>query len=393
MGSAGRLDWNGDQNPHPSSVYSNISIGGSLLFTINDNRLDARWVAADGVILDNFTVFKNVNITEKKTVEYGQNLRLSSSWKGSHLWSNGVNNKDFIDFSPRKDTLISVVDSMGFLKDNFQISVLPQPIVSTEFPENIQLCIKNSVNVPFLVKNTQIDKWEYQLELSDANGSFTKPMILGKANKSPFQIILSDALPEGKNYRFRVRANVDFFEEIPSKSFSISTPALVGFIGNKVMPFDTTLTLNFRFAGTPPFTYKISSLPEATTSLKEISLKVKPTAATTYTIEKVSNQCGVGMISPENIVSILAPLGNEEFSEKVSIFPNPTSDEITIENHTAKPIIGTLTIKDARGKQVLQKNISFNQKEKVSLNDLSTGIYIITIKSPSLIFSKKIIKN
>jgi len=247
--------------------------------------------------------------------------------------------------------------------------------------------------VPFLVKNTQIDKWEYQLELSDANGSFTKPMILGKANKSPFQIILSDALPEGKNYRFRVRANVDFFEEIPSKSFSISTPALVGFIGNKVMPFDTTLTLNFRFAGTPPFTYKISSLPEATTSLKEISLKVKPTAATTYTIEKVSNQCGVGMISPENIVSILAPLGNEEFSEKVSIFPNPTSDEITIENHTAKPIIGTLTIKDARGKQVLQKNISFNQKEKVSLNDLSTGIYIITIKSPSLIFSKKIIKN
>jgi len=393
VGSAGRLDWNGDPNPHPSSVYSNISIGGSLLFTINDNRLDARWVAADGVILDNFTVFKNVNITEKKTVEYGQNLRLISSWKGSHLWSNGVNNKDFIDFSPRKDTLISVVDSMGFLKDNFQISVLPQPIVSTEFPENIQLCIKNSVNVPFLVKNTQIDKWEYQLELSDANGSFTKPMILGKANKSPFQIILSDALPEGKNYRFRVRANEDFFEEIPSKSFSISTPALVGFIGNKVMPFDTTLTLNFRFAGTPPFTYKISSLPEATTSLKEISLKVKPTAATTYTIEKVSNQCGVGMISPENIVSILAPLGNEEFSEKVSIFPNPTSDEITIENHTAKPIIGTLTIKDARGKQVLQKNISFNQKEKVSLNDLSTGIYIITIKSPSLIFSKKIIKN
>jgi 3',5'-cyclic AMP phosphodiesterase CpdA len=97
VGSAGRLDWNGDPNPHPSSIYSNISIGGSLLFTINDNRLDARWLATDGVIRDNFTVFKNVNKTEKKTVEYGQNIRLTSSWKGSHLWSNGVNNKDFIE--------------------------------------------------------------------------------------------------------------------------------------------------------------------------------------------------------------------------------------------------------------------------------------------------------
>ena len=218
-------------------------------------------------------------------------------------------------------------------------------------------------------------------------------MILGKANKSPFQIILTDVLPEGKSYRFRVRANVDYFEEIPSNSFSISMPASVGFVGNKVMPFDTTLTLNLRFAGTPPFTYKVTSLPEATTSVKEISLKVKQIGATNYTIEKVSNQCGAGVILPENIVNVLAPLGNEGASEKISIFPNPTSDEITIKNHTARPIIGTLTVKDARGRQVLQKNLSFNQIEKVSLNDLNSGIYFINIKSSTLIYSKKIIKN
>lgn len=393
VGSAGRLDWNGDPNPHPSSVYSNISIGGSLLFTINDNRLDARWVAADGVIRDNFTVFKNVNKTEKKTIEYGKKIRLTSSWKGSHLWSNGVNNQDFIEVSPRKDTLISVVDSLGFLKDNFQISVLPQPVIATEFPENVQICVKNSVNVPFSVKNTQLDKWEYQLELSDANGSFTQPILLGKTNKSPFQIILSDALPEGKNYRFRVRPNVDYFDEVPSKNFSIATPASLSFVGNKVMPFDTILTLNLRFNGTPPFTYKISSLPEATTQAKELSLKVKPTAAINYTIEKVMNSCGVGTVLSENSVSVLAPLSNEESSEKISIFPNPISDEITIENHTAKPIIGTLTIKDVRGKQVLQKNVSFNQSEKVLLSDLHAGVYIIALKSASLRFSKKIIKN
>lgn len=393
VGSAGRLDWNGDPNPHPSSVYSNISIGGSLLFTINDNRLDARWVASDGVIRDNFTVFKNVNKTEKKTAEFGEKIRLTSSWKGSHLWSNGVNNKDFIELSPRKDTLISVVDSLGFLKDNFQISVLPQPIISTEFPENVQVCGKNSVNVSFSVKNTQLEKWTYQLELSDANGSFAKPVKLAESTKSPFQVILSDTLQEGKNYRFRVKPNVDYFEENPSKNFSIATPASLSFVGNKTMPYDTALTLNLRFTGTPPFTYKISSLPENTAQAKEISLKVKPTGATNYLIEKVSNGCGAGRILAENTITVLAPLANEEENQAIGIFPNPTLAEITIENHTSKPFVGTLTLKNIDGKSLLQKNVSFNQQEKLSLVEFPSGVYFLLLKSSDLNISKKIIKN
>ena len=88
VGSAGRLDWNGDPNPHRSSVYSNISIGGSLLLTIDNNRLDGRWVCADGVIRDNFTAFKNVNKTEKIAINYGDEIPLNASWKGNYIWSN-----------------------------------------------------------------------------------------------------------------------------------------------------------------------------------------------------------------------------------------------------------------------------------------------------------------
>lgn len=393
VGSAGRLDWNGDPNPHPSSIYSNISIGGSLLFTVNDNRLDARWISTDGVIRDNFTVFKNVNKTEKKTVEFGEKIRLNASWKGSHLWSNGVNGQSFIEFSPRKDTTISVVDSLGFLKDNFQISVLPQPIISTEFPENTQICVKNSVNVAFSVKNTPIEKWNYQLELSDANGSFAKPTKLAKSNKSPFQVILSDTLQEGKNYRFKVKPNADYFEEIPSKSFAISTPTSLGFVGNKTMPYDTTLTLNLRFTGTPPFTYKISSLLENTAQTKEVALKVKPMGATNYLIEKVSNVCGAGSILAENSIVVLAPLATEEESQAISIFPNPTAGEITIKNHISKPFIGTLTLKNIDSKALLEKNLSFSQQEKLSLSEFPSGVYFLILKSSDLNVSKKIIKN
>lgn len=393
VGSAGRLDWNGDPNPHRSSVYSNVSIGGSLLFTINDNRLDARWISTDGVIRDNFTVFKNVNKTEKKTVEFGEKIRLNASWKGSHLWSNGVNNQSFVEITPRKDTLISVVDSLGFLKDNFQILVLPQPVITTDFPENVQVCVKSSVNVAFSVKNTQIEKWNYQLELSDVNGSFAKPIKLATSNKSPFQVILSDTLQEGKNYRFRVKPNANSFEEIPSKAFAISTPASLGFVGNKSVPFDTTLTLNLRFTGTSPFTYKITTLPENTASTKEVALKVKPTGATNYLIEKVSNVCGTGSILAENSIVVLAPLATEEANNAISIFPNPTSGEITIKNHTSKPIRGILTLKNINGKQLLQKNVSFSQQEKLSLNEFPSGVYFLILKSSNMNISKKVIKN
>ena len=121
VGSAGRLDWNGDPNPHPSSVYSNVTIGGSLLLTVNNNRLDARWVASDGTVKDNFTVFKHVNKTEKLSVGYGEKVQLTASWKGTHRWSNDVKNQENLTFTPKKDTLITVADSLGFLKDIFQI--------------------------------------------------------------------------------------------------------------------------------------------------------------------------------------------------------------------------------------------------------------------------------
>ncbi|WP_064196839.1 MULTISPECIES: metallophosphoesterase [Emticicia] len=393
VGSAGRLDWNGDPNPHPSSVYSNVTIGGSLLFTINENRLDAKWVAADGVIRDNFTVFKNVNRNVKLAVDYGEKVRLNTSWKGSGNWSNKILNQPFIEFVPKKDTIISVVDSLGFMKDVFQINVSPQPIISVELAENTKVCIKNTLTVPFSVKNTSLDKWTYQLELSDLNGNFNKRLVLAKSSKSPFQITLPDTLKEGSNYRFRVRPNVDFFAEVSSKSFSVSTPASISFTGNKTLPFDTLVNLNLRFTGTPPFTYKISSLPENTTQLKEVSIKVKPKAGGIYTIEQVGNICGAGMILADNSLTIMSPLATEDENQPISVFPNPTLGEIFIKNHTSKPIKGNLYIQNIEGKSVFMKQVLFNESEKIDIHELPAGFYILKIKATGLTITKKIIKH
>lgn len=392
IGSAGRLDWNGDPNPHPSSVYSNVTIGGSLLMTIDNNRLDARWVCADGVIRDNFTVFKNVNKTEKQTIEFGEKVRLTSSWKGNHIWSSNVRNQDFIELSPSKDTLISVVDSLGFLKDNFQITVLPQPIITADIKDITSICPKKDLKVYFEVKNTTPEKWTYQLELSDFEGKFLKPLVLNKSNSSPITISLPDTLKESKSYRFRVVPNSGLFEIIPSNFFALNLPATASFVGNLSIPFDTITPLKLKFTGTPPYKFKIDNLSENTTNDTEITINVKQKTATLYSIENISNACGIGKVVGENKVIILAPLALEEENSSIRVFPNPTFDEVTIENRTGQVIKALIEIRDLNGKKLLNKVLIINEKENISLQELPSGAYNMTLKTDKFKLNKKIVK-
>lgn len=392
IGSAGRLDWNGDPDPHPSSVYSNITIGGSLLMTIDNNRLDARWVCADGEIRDNFTVFKNVNKTEKKTIEFGEKVRLTSSWKGSHIWSNNVRNQDFIEFSPSKDTLITVVDSLGFLKDNFHITVLPQPIITADIRGIVSICSKNEIKVYFEVKNTIPEKWTYQLELSDFEGRFLKPLVLNKSNNGPFTVSLPDTLKESRKYRFRVVPNSNLFDIIPTNLFAFNLPATASFTGNLSIPFDTIATIKLQFTGTPPYLYKLNSLPENTTNEPEITLNLKQKNGTIYSIEKVANACGVGKILGNNKFTILEPLALEEENSSIRIYPNPTYDDITIENLTGKIIKTQFELKDISGKKILNKVLIINEKEKISIQDFPNGTYILILKTDKFKINKKIVK-
>lgn len=393
VGSAGRLDWNGSHDVHPSSIYSNISIGGSLLLTVNGNRIDGRWICADNVERDHFTVFKNVNKTQNLQVEYGAKVRLSSSWRGSHIWSVGNKKDEVIEYQAFKSETVVVKDSLGFLEDKFALTTTPQPIITTDFNVTT-VCPKQSVSVAFNVQNTDTKKWNYSLELSDVSGSFNKPSLLAKSSQSPIQFIWPDSLKEGSSYRFRVRPNVDYFDQRPSQSFAISKPASGGFIGEKTIPFDTLVSLTLRFSGTPPYTYKLNQLPESATQNTEVIIKVRPIEATTYTLESVKNVCGNGQINTSDAkVSILAPLSIEDENTKVfSIFPNPTYGDLIIENQTGTPIKTQIHLLDLNGKRLLHKTLVIDKREIVSLQDIPSGNYVLNLKTSSLKVSRKITK-
>jgi acid phosphatase type 7 len=391
VGSAGRLDWNGDPQRHPTSAYSNYEIGGSLSLTIDQNRLSGEWVCSDGVIRDKFTIFKNVNKTSKQTVEFGSKVKLNASWRGNYRWSNGVINQDNIEFIPRKDTVVTVSDSLNYLMDRFEISVLPQPKTIAKIAENGVICSKKELKLNFETQNTDFNKWNYSLELSDKNGDFKTPIVLAKGRENNFTFVLPDTLVESDKYRLRVHSDADFFDEVPTNSFRINHLSEARFLNESQIPFEPETTLKVQFKGSFPITYRINNFAEQKTDKLIEEIKVTNSESVVYSIQKLENICGIGKIDDKK-VAILAPLSIDENSQNITIYPNPASNVLFIENHSEKSLKTTISIFDSNGKKVFGKSTVFDSKEEISLENLSNGTYFVEIRNRKGKWTRRMVK-
>ena len=77
---------------------------------------------------------------------------------------------------------------------------------------------------------------------------------------------------------------------------------------------------------------------------------------------------------------------NESVLNKVSIYPNPTSDVLNISTNSNE--LSKLTIKDISGKIVLSQK--FNTKVTISIENYSKGVYLIDVKNNLGTVSEKI---
>jgi hypothetical protein len=89
-GSAGQIGGTQSSFPHAAMTYSNATTGGSLAIEIEGNRLDAKFVAADNTIKDQFTIFKDVNKKVSLSANPGEPLTLNASWNGNYSWTTGA---------------------------------------------------------------------------------------------------------------------------------------------------------------------------------------------------------------------------------------------------------------------------------------------------------------
>lgn len=123
-GSGGWIGPNQTSFPHDAMYFSDATNGGTGVLDVEANRLDLKWLCADGVIRDQFTMFKNVNKVSSFTIAPSQTITLNASWPGNYLWSNSDTTRTS-SVSPTSNTVYWVKDKFNCIADTFKVFISP----------------------------------------------------------------------------------------------------------------------------------------------------------------------------------------------------------------------------------------------------------------------------
>jgi len=231
-GSAGQLGGSQASFPHDAMYYSNATNGGSLVLEIEGNRLDAKWVCADGVIRDNFTMIKDASKVKNFAINLGESVTAQASWVGQYNWSHNGSTARTQTLTPSSTQTFIVTDQYQCVADTFKINVTIPTVTMSSF-STTEICAGATINIPFVKTGKFFPGNSFILQLSDATGSFASAVNIGTLNDTTsgtISGIIPTNTPDGGNYRLRI---------ITSLPFIISSSATPGFVVNETIPSPT----------------------------------------------------------------------------------------------------------------------------------------------------------
>lgn len=121
-GSAGQLGGQQKTYPHDAMYYSNNKNGGADLIEVHDNRLDFKWICADGVVRDHFTMMKRMGRNSVITCRPGETVTLAASYIGKYMWSDKLGSKRSVTIKARTGVKkYSVRDPQGCIHNEFTV--------------------------------------------------------------------------------------------------------------------------------------------------------------------------------------------------------------------------------------------------------------------------------
>ena len=175
-------------------------------------------------------------------------------------------------------------------------------------------------------------------------------------------------------------------EALATATITSTTPTI--FLG-------TEAKLTLTFTGLSPYSYTLSDGKKGDVSQSPTDITVKPEKTTTYTVQSVSNVCGVGTATGSVEIKVEIPLGVNlsESQNEVLPYPNPTDNLIRLNlsslKKTASPV--SLELFDVKGTSIWQKESRENLQE-FDATTLKSGVYILRIKAGNYQSTHKIVK-
>lgn len=403
-GSGGQIGGQSVDFPYPGTVYNNVTLGGSMLLDVNDNRLDAQLIMADGSVQDRFTILKNVNKLTSQKAEYGDELQLTASWPGTSMpgtampgdyrWTGGQTSRSIRYVVDKAGTFpIVVKDDKNCLVDEFQLTVA-QPRISAK--TSVSACGGSTLNVTATLENlTKANDWQYDVLLSNVAGDFTSEQLVGSGKLTELKAVIPANLPAGSGYRLRVRprdkANIELTASEPIELKALPTATLSG---STTVSQGESASLTLSFTGDGPWKGSLSDGTVFSGMSNPLIVSLKPTKSMVYSINSVENSCGRGTASGQASVTVLIPTGEEDFAGgQLRIYPNPTHDVMHVELTVNQKKEVSLTLFDLHGRSIFQKQAGQVTTLSESIHmPHSHGTYLLKVKVGEYTLTRKVIR-
>lgn len=335
------------------------------------------------------------------TICLGQSIRLSISIAGK-LSSNSQlviqisdsNGTNFIDLP----TQVSLFTLSAQIPPNFKTgtgyrikvtakntdffsSVLgPMSIIAPPKPpiviENTAIC-QNSNTTALTAIGNNLKWYTGELDLK----SF-ESIIPPTGNVGTFSYYVSQSNSYGcESSKAKMNINI-----IPLATASISGDA-------SILSGDSTF-LKVDLTGELPAEIKLSDGRSFIANQSPFFVEVRPSKSTTYNLREIKNSCGIGFVNGSAKITILEPLAAEDTSiNRVSVFPNPTSELLNVAFVNSNPRTSNIKIIDTNGKIMHERNLKSigQQTEVFDVSSFPTGIYFVRTTLENRTIVKKIL--
>lgn len=123
VGCSGKLSSVSSGWPHPVMSHADNLNMGSMLFTVNENRLDAEFVSTTGSVLDHFSIVKNAGKTHTVTACQNELVTLVPSFPGKVNWFPNNVLADSISVLVNFSTMYLASDTNNCIVDTFYVQL------------------------------------------------------------------------------------------------------------------------------------------------------------------------------------------------------------------------------------------------------------------------------
>ncbi len=398
-GSGGALGGAYSANPnHPAMATTFKTIGGSMVIDVNDNRMDAQFIAADGSIQDRFTIMKNVSQSQSLQLTYGDTLSVRASWPAdTYRWSDGTQTTRTARITRRQPGTFTVTatDDLNCLRDEFNVTVSARPRVAVSQLALATLCLGQVFDINLSVENTlQADVWDYTVQLSDERGSFDQPQVIGTGRGKRISATLPTNVPSGGGYLLRaIPRQLPDAELIASAPVTILTFPTASIAGSATVSQGEPASVSVTLSGNGPWSGTLTNGTTFSAVASPAVVPVQPTQTTTYALASVRNGCGVGTVTGQAVITVFLPTATETFADgAVSVYPNPTAGTVTLDVLLNKPQESQVDVLDASGRVAQNFTLKSSLHQQRTINLPQPGAFSIRLRVGDKVVVRRVIR-